>query len=175
MVCWVAPYDSDGNILYDTDWTETCANITDGCPCNAQWERQCTSHGYTYCESIFGSCPVDCGNFDTCYHYGSGNESCATSSGCVCESDEISCNNPDTGLAECYPSEWYPSGCPVFCAHDEMYCSVVSFDSNGYMLWQDYCLNGEANNWWCPVTCDNTTAQKCGTPGAFDEHCVSLS
>ncbi|CAE7658236.1 unnamed protein product, partial [Symbiodinium sp. KB8] len=42
-------------------------------------------------------------------------------------------------------------------------------------LWQDYCLNGAANDWWCPITCDNTTAQKCGTPGAFDEHCVSLS
>ncbi|CAE7438439.1 unnamed protein product, partial [Symbiodinium natans] len=175
IVCWVTPYNSDGTIDYSGTWTETCGNATEGCPCNPTWERQCTSYGYTYCESISNSCPVDCGNADTCYHYLSGNESCATSSGCVCEGDEISCANPDTGLAECYPAEWYPSGCPVFCAHNEMYCSVVSFDNSGNMQWQDYCLNGDANNWWCPVTCDNATSQKCGTPGAYDEHCVSLS
>ena len=44
-----------------------------------------------------------------------GNESCATSSGCVCESDEISCNNPDReGEVFCcsfaMPSSCYDDG-----------------------------------------------------------------
>eukprot|EP00439_Symbiodinium_sp_Y106_P035275 s3413_g4.t1 len=173
MTCWVAPYDANGTIDYYSSWTEVCANISEGCPCDSTWEKKCTSHGYSFCESIFNSCPVDCGSASTCYHYISGNESCATNTGCVCESNEISCANPDSGLSECYPTDWYPSGCPVTCAHYEMICSRVSFSADGLMQWEDYCVNGTENNWMCPIYCDAATSQKCGTPGTWDEHCIS--
>ncbi|CAE7758389.1 unnamed protein product, partial [Symbiodinium sp. CCMP2456] len=68
--------------------------------------------------------------------------------------------------------EYYPNGCPLECRHDQMYCSIVSFDQSGLMLWEDYCEDGEANNWHCPVICQADSAQKCGT--GFDEYCVSL-
>ncbi|CAE7024210.1 unnamed protein product, partial [Symbiodinium natans] len=161
MTCWLTPYDASGNPDYMGTYTETCANMTEGCPCNPTWEKPCTSYGYKFCESIFRSCPVDCGSQATCYHYISGNESCSTSSGCVCEVNEISCPNPDTGLSECYPSDWYPSGCPISCSHDELICSKVAF-SFDVMLWEDYCVDGASNGWMCPVICDNATAQKRG-------------
>ncbi|CAE7213695.1 unnamed protein product [Symbiodinium sp. CCMP2592] len=141
-----------------------------------------------------------------------GNESCATDTGCVCESNEISCTNVDMGvlgvkkvsdlwrylellsaqdvqrhwphgvlpsrdLADLFlekgtEPEYYPNGCPLECSHDQMYCSIVSFDQDGLMLWEDYCEDGEANNWHCPVICKADSAQKCGT--GFDEYCVSL-
>ncbi|CAE7498825.1 unnamed protein product, partial [Symbiodinium pilosum] len=83
-----------GNQIYDVTWNETCAKEEDGCPCDPKWEKQCTSNGYKYCVYHTNSCPVDCGDKQSCYHYMSGNESCATDSGCVCEADEISCANP---------------------------------------------------------------------------------
>jgi len=176
MICWITPYDDSGNVLYDAMWNETCAPTSSGCPCNEKWEKQCTSYGYTFCEAKTNSCPVDCGEAATCYHSMSGNQTCATDSGCVCEANEISCSNPDTGMTECYPTDWYPSGCPVICKMSEMYCSNVSFDATtGMMSWQDYCLDGDSNNWMCPINCDPATSKKCGTPGSYDEHCVALS
>ena len=161
---WCQPIACGGNVLYDGEWNEVCAPAADGCPCNQQWEKQCTSYGYTFCEAITNSCPVDCGEVETCYHYMSGNQTCATDSCCVCEADEVSCSNPDTGKTVCYPTtDWYPSGCPVSCKMSEMYCSNVSFDATGMMLWQDYCLDGDSNNWMCPIHCDATTSKKCGT------------
>ncbi|CAE7731269.1 unnamed protein product [Symbiodinium necroappetens] len=171
ITCWVTPYKADGTID-DEGWTESCADAVDGCPCDPVWEQKCTYAGVNFCESISHACPVDCGDFGTCWHWLSGNESCATDTGCVCESNEISCTNVDTNLTECFPASYYPNGCPLECRHDQIYCSIVSFDTNGLMLWEDYCEDGEANDWHCPVICKADSAQKCGS--GFDEYCVSL-
>ncbi|CAE7762604.1 unnamed protein product, partial [Symbiodinium sp. CCMP2456] len=47
MTCWVAQYDANGTIDYYSSWTEVCANMSEGCPCDATWEKKCTSHGYS--------------------------------------------------------------------------------------------------------------------------------
>ena len=175
MTCCITPYNADGTVDHMGVWTEQSANITDGCPCNPTWEHQCTFEGQSYCVAKDHNCPLDCGNNEPCYSYVSGNESCPTTAGCVCESGEIGCTDVDTQLNRCWPSEWYPSGCPLECKMSDMYCSMVSFQADGQMLWEDYCLDAESNNWMCPIICDNSTSKKCGTPEAFDEHCVALS
>ncbi|CAJ1333146.1 unnamed protein product, partial [Effrenium voratum] len=134
IYCYETPYDEYGNMNWDGVWQETCANITDGCPCNEQWEQSC---GTGWCIPKWDSCPIDCGDNIMCYHY-SGNQSCATSAGCTCEADEYSCQD-SIGKYECYAKEWYPDGCPVVCTVDQLYCSTVGFDVSGYMKWSTFC------------------------------------
>ncbi|CAL1157753.1 unnamed protein product [Cladocopium goreaui] len=177
--CWETPYDEFGNVNYSAPWKESCAAAEAGCPCDPVWEHQCTvsgygySSGYSWCESKSYSCPVDCGDAVTCWHY-SGNTSCATDSGCSCEADELACQD-SAGKTECYAKEWYGETCPLTCNYDtENWCYRVGFDSQGMMTWTEYCYTRESDDdWWCPVLCDEATAKTCGT-GDFAE-CVALT
>ncbi|CAJ1413767.1 unnamed protein product, partial [Effrenium voratum] len=169
IYCYETPYDQSGNMDWNGVWKETCASITDGCPCNEQWEKSC---GTGWCIPKWDSCPIDCGDNIMCYHY-SGNQSCATSAGCTCEADEYSCQD-SIGKYECYAKEWYPDGCPVVCTVDQLYCSTVGFDVSGYMTWSTFCKDRTSeDDWDCPVECDTTSAKKCGT--GMNAYCISSS
>jgi len=166
ITCWLPAYDANGEMNYDVPWNQTCAPMAEGCPCHPQWEKTCNVYGYEECYHISWPCPEDCGIYSTCWHH-SGNQTCRTDTGCVCEADEISCADPDTGHTNCYAKEWYPDGCPLSCKMSEMYCeSKTSFDASGMALFTDfYCLDGESNGWCCPEVCDEATSQVCGQPG----------
>eukprot|EP00931_Biecheleriopsis_adriatica_P021932 TRINITY_DN1420_c0_g2_i1.p1 TRINITY_DN1420_c0_g2~~TRINITY_DN1420_c0_g2_i1.p1 ORF type:complete len:2017 (+),score=244.24 TRINITY_DN1420_c0_g2_i1:59-6109(+) len=169
--CWITPYDQYGEVDWSGSWSEVCANATEGCPCDTTWEKQCRDSYGTYCMSISQNCPITC-PAEHCYHYMSGNESCAGETGCTCESNELTCAHSDTGKNECYPTEWY-STCPVFCNWEtEMSCWVIGFNSAEELVWTDYC-HKQTSDWACPVLCDNTTAKKCGT--GLNAYCVSSS
>eukprot|EP00913_Durusdinium_trenchii_P001837 g1703.t1 len=90
------------------------------------------------------SCPVDCGDKTTCWHW-SGNQTCGTDTGCVCESEELTC--PDAaGVNECYPKVYYPDGCPLNCNYDtHTYCYEKCGDG-----WDAYCV-GLTDT--CPEVC----------------------
>ncbi|CAL1131607.1 unnamed protein product, partial [Cladocopium goreaui] len=138
---------------------ESCANASLGCPCDATWEHKCNGDGYL--------------SLVQRWHY-SGNTSCATDSGCTCEADELAC--PDAaGKIECWAKEWYGESCPLTCNYDtENWCYRVGFDSQGFMTWTEYCYTKtSADDWWCPVICDDATAKTCGT-GDYAE-CVPLT
>eukprot|EP00931_Biecheleriopsis_adriatica_P079800 TRINITY_DN5314_c0_g1_i2.p1 TRINITY_DN5314_c0_g1~~TRINITY_DN5314_c0_g1_i2.p1 ORF type:complete len:1870 (+),score=322.07 TRINITY_DN5314_c0_g1_i2:319-5610(+) len=168
--CWITPYDQNGDVDWSASWTEVCANITDGCPCHQTWERQCTGSYGKYCMSVSDNCPITC-PAEYCYHYISGNESCAGATGCTCESNELTCTS-DTGLNECYPSEWYGT-CPLVCNwQTEMACWIVGFSSTNELAWTDYCYP-QSDDWMCPVLCDNATAKKCGT--GWNAYCVPIT
>ncbi|CAL1131614.1 unnamed protein product [Cladocopium goreaui] len=177
--CTTIPYDEFGNENYSAPWQESCADPEVGCPCDATWEHKCTgcsariTAGYSWCQSKFDSCPVDCGTAVTCWHY-SGNMSCATDSGCTCESDELACTD-SAGKTECYAKEWYGESCPLTCNYDtENWCYQVGFDSQGFMTWTEYCYTKtSADDWYCPVICNSDTAKTCGS-GDFAE-CVPLT
>jgi len=171
--CTTIPYDEFGNENYSAPWQESCADPEVGCPCDATWEHKCTGDGYSWCQSKFDSCPVDCGTAVTCWHY-SGNMSCATDSGCTCESDELACTD-SAGKTECYAKEWYGESCPLTCNYDtENWCYQVGFDSQGFMTWTEYCYTKtSADDWYCPVICNSDTAKTCGS-GDFAE-CVPLT
>ncbi|CAE7034080.1 unnamed protein product [Symbiodinium sp. CCMP2456] len=166
LYCYETPYDDNGEIDWYGTWKETCANATDGCPCHPEWEKSC---GSGWCMSKFENCPVDCGEFETCYHYISGNESCATESGCACEDNEHACT--EDGKQRCYPKDWY-SSCPITCKATEMYCSEIGFDANGMMTWTDTC-EPQNDDWFCPVVCTADSAKKCGS--GFAAYCIAAS
>ncbi|CAE7733586.1 UVR8, partial [Symbiodinium sp. CCMP2456] len=97
------------------------------------------------------------------------NVSCATTSGCRCEDDELQCLNEDTGVTECFAREWY-SDCPGACSSGLELCPVISFRS-GMPHREETCVEPVAGS--CPVLCDNTSAQKC--PGAGNqEFCIDF-
>ena len=72
-----------------------------------------------------------------------GNESCATSSGCVCESDEISCNNPDREgevfccsfamPSSCYDDGYQPWYRSIMCIYIYIYIYI-------YILCLSWCV-----------------------------------
>eukprot|EP00439_Symbiodinium_sp_Y106_P003634 s3280_g1.t1 len=166
LYCYETPYDDNGEIDWYGTWKETCANATDGCPCHPEWEKSC---GSGWCMSKFEHSPVDCGEFETCYHYISGNESCATDIGCTCEDNEHECM--EDGKQRCYPKDWY-SSCPITCKATEMYCSEIGFDANGMMTWTDTC-EPQNDDWFCPVVCKADSAKKCGS--GFSAYCIAAS
>eukprot|EP00434_Breviolum_minutum_P034367 symbB.v1.2.030416.t1/scaffold3426.1/size60583/1 len=175
--CYSLAYDEFGNQNYSAPWQESCADATVGCPCDATWEHKCTADygfgGYSWCQSIFDLCPVDCGTAVTCWHY-SGNQSCATDAGCTCEANELECED-SVGKNECYAKEWYEK-CPLSCNYDtQNWCYRVGFDSDGMMTWEEYCheKTGE-DDWFCPVLCNSDTAKSCPWSDDYSE-CVPLA
>ena len=175
--CYSLAYDEFGNQNYSAPWQESCADATVGCPCDATWEHKCTADygfgGYSWCQSIFDLCPVDCGTAVTCWHY-SGNQTCATDAGCTCEANELECKD-SVGKNECYAKEWYES-CPLSCNYDtQNWCYRVGFDSDGMMTWEEYCheKTGE-DDWFCPVLCNSDTAKLCPWSDDYSE-CVPLA
>ncbi|CAE8635218.1 unnamed protein product, partial [Polarella glacialis] len=159
-LCYETVYTDTG----EPDWMSTkgnqsCASMTLGCPCNAQWEQKCSDSWGSWCESKLYSCPLHCGADPVCYS-ASGNMSCSTPSGCVCDAaTELSCPDPYMpGKNQCLSQTWY-SACPLTCQAGETLCSSVGFDGTGAPTWTDTC--SVTSDWKCPVLC-GSGATKCG-------------
>lgn len=173
IYCTAVAYDEFGYENWSAPYQESCAAAKDGCPCNQQWEKRCTEGEWSWCVPHYMSCPVDCGDKTTCWHW-SGNQTCGTDTGCVCESEELTC--PDAaGVNECYPKVYYPDGCPLNCNYDtHTYCYEVGYDASGFMTWTEYCKEKTSpDDWDCPVICKNETSKKCGD--GWDAYCVGLT
>ncbi|CAE8629270.1 unnamed protein product [Polarella glacialis] len=156
-------YDTVYTDLGEPDWyaegNQSCANMTSGCPCNAQWEQKCTDSYGSWCQSTSYSCPLDCGTDSICYG-ANGNMSCPTASGCVCDdATEHSCPDPYMpGRNQCLSKTWY-SACPLTCQAGESLCYSSGFDDTGAPTWTDVC--SVVSDWMCPVLC-GAGATKCG-------------
>ncbi|CAE8594683.1 unnamed protein product [Polarella glacialis] len=156
-------YDTVYTDLGEPDWyaegNQSCANMTSGCPCNAQWEQKCTDSYGSWCQSTSYSCPLDCGTDSICYG-ANGNMSCPTASGCVCDdATEHSCPDPYMpGRNQCLSKTWY-SACPLTCQAGESLCYSSGFDDTGAPTWTDVC--SVVSDWMCPVLCA-AGASKCG-------------
>lgn len=172
--CNILQYDKTGMPLMDGMdnpilQTQCVAGVNANCPCNSQWESTCSYMGMTYCQpTSAGSCPVDCGNMDTCYHMNSTDfwTTCATSSGCTCNPayGEIACTDPMNASATACFSTMYYSQCPLVCTDPTTgECPVYYFDQYG-MLNQNQTCSPLLSTGDCPTLCDNATASVCGDP-----------
>ncbi|OLP84320.1 hypothetical protein AK812_SmicGene34816 [Symbiodinium microadriaticum] len=172
MYCYTNVYTETGEIDWDaTSMNEpTCSTYDKGCTCNEQWEEECDSWGYKYCEQKSVGCfdPFDV----TCMDY------------------EVKCQ--DSFQSYCWDPSW--GACPLYCNSTETYCYSYGYDVSGMMNYSDYheycapadtgctcnakwehkCTDQWGYSWCqektqaCPITC-GTDEQDCWmTPYAAD-------
>ena len=128
-----------------TSMSETCGNLTTGCPCDAQYEDRCTnSWGDSWCTPKIWPCPLDCAADEMlCYstvYDASGHPDWMTPgnqrlSPCEMAAKKAprSCASMN-GSCPCHPvheekcTDWWGSwcqpkvdgGCPITCAADQI-------------------------------------------------------
>eukprot|EP00440_Ansanella_granifera_P071725 gb/GFBE01077838.1/.p1 GENE.gb/GFBE01077838.1/~~gb/GFBE01077838.1/.p1 ORF type:complete len:136 (+),score=37.14 gb/GFBE01077838.1/:1-408(+) len=120
--------------------TESCANETEGCPCNEDFQQKCIDQWSSWCQEKDYSCPVTC-DWQTeqhCYLNGYDEDGMydwtKASEICVAENETCPCN---ADWESQYTDEWgswcqqktYP--CPVTCAANEQRCWTPAYDDFG--------------------------------------------
>lgn len=197
QVCYTMQYTANGEVDFAKAVQQSCVSMDSPCPCNTEFEDQCTLEDWSYCQpKSHGSCPLSCTAtehhcFTTPYdaegfvdYEAEWEESCVTAAdGCPCDSTwEKRCSMSDGGDGSYSWCTLKSESCPIDCGevvtcyhHSGNYSCATESGCTceaDEMSCQDAAGKMEcfAKEWYgesCPLVCDYETHNYCYEVG-FD-------
>lgn len=197
QVCYTMQYTANGEVDFAKAVQQSCVSMDSPCPCNTEFEDQCTLEDWSYCQpKSDGSCPLSCTAtehhcFTTPYdaegfvdYEAEWEESCVTAAdGCPCDSTwEKRCSMSDGGDGSYSWCTLKSESCPIDCGevvtcyhHSGNYSCATESGCTceaDEMSCQDAAGKMEcfAKEWYgesCPLVCDYETHNYCYEVG-FD-------